>query len=151
MIGDKGQLKQALLNLCLNGMQAMQGAEKPGARELSITVGFRKRRHRGPEGSTVDEIAQMFYGTEIPTSADDAETLLVKVRDSGKGIGRAELARIFDPFFTTREKGLGLGLAVVHGIVKEHSGNISVDSEENAGTEFTISLPVRQLFAKEKV
>lgn len=151
MIGDKGQLKQALLNLCLNGMQAMQGAEKSGARELSIMVGFRKRRHRGPEGSAVDEIAQMFYGTEIPTSADDAETLVVRVRDSGKGIGRTELARIFDPFFTTKEKGLGLGLAVVHGIVKEHSGNISVDSEENAGTEFTISLPVRQLFAKEKV
>ncbi len=151
MVGDKGQLKQALLNLCLNGMQAMQGVENGGNKELSITVGFRKRRHRTSEGSATDEIAQMFYGTEVPTSEEDAETLVVKVRDTGKGIGRTELARIFDPFFTTREKGLGLGLAVVHGIVKEHSGNISVDSEENAGAEFTISLPVRQLFAKEKV
>ena len=150
IIGDKGQLKQALLNLCLNGMQAMQGADNGGEKELSITIGFRKRRHRTPDGS-VDEIAQMFYGTEVPASAEEAETLIIKVRDSGKGIGRQELARIFDPFFTTKEKGLGLGLAVVHGIVKEHSGNISVDSEKNAGTEFTISLPIRQLFAKEKV
>jgi len=93
----------------------------------------------------------MFYGTEIAAPPEDADTLIIKVRDSGKGIGRKALARIFDPFFTTKEKGLGLGLAVVHGIVEEHSGNISVDSHENAGTEFTISLPVRQLLAKEKV
>jgi two-component system sensor histidine kinase AtoS len=151
IVGDKGQLKQALLNLCLNGMQAMQESANAMDKDLSITVGFRKRRHRRASGSAVDEITQMFYGTEVPASVEDAETLLIKVRDSGQGIGRKALARIFDPFFTTKEKGLGLGLAVVHGIVKEHSGNISVDSDENAGTEFTISLPVRQLFAKEKV
>jgi PAS domain S-box-containing protein len=150
IVGDKGQIKQALLNLCLNGMQAMQGIQNGATKKLSITVGFRKRRHRAPAGSAIDGIAQMFYGTEMPASAEDAETLVIAVRDSGKGIDRKELARIFDPFFTTREQGLGLGLAVVHGIVKEHSGNISVDSEENAGAEFTISLPVRQLFVKEK-
>jgi two-component system sensor histidine kinase AtoS len=151
IVGDKGQLKQALLNLCLNGMQAMQNNGNAMGKDLSIMVGFRKRRHRRSDGSAVDDVTQMFYGTEVPASEEDAETLLIKVRDSGRGIGRKALARIFDPFFTTKEKGLGLGLAVVHGIVKEHSGNISVDSDENAGTEFTISLPVRQLFAKEKV
>ncbi len=151
IIGDKSQLKQAMLNLCLNGMQAMQQFETPMQKELCITVGFRKRRYRGSDGSTVDEIAQMFYGTEVPASAEEAETLVIRVRDGGPGIDRNELAKIFDPFFTTKEKGLGLGLAVVHGIVKEHSGNISVDSEKNAGTEFAISLPVAQLFAKEKV
>jgi two-component system sensor histidine kinase AtoS len=151
IIGDKGQLKQAMLNLCLNGMQAMQDLDHAGSNDLSITVGFRKSRQGRADGSAVDEITQMFYSTEMFASAEDGETLLIKVRDNGRGIGRKELARIFDPFFTTKEKGLGLGLAVVHGIVKEHSGNISVESDENAGTEFTISLPVRQLFAKEKV
>ena len=46
---------------------------------------------------------------------------------------------------------LGLGLAVVHGIIREHSGNIYVDSKEDAGTEFVMSLPVTQIFAREKV
>ncbi len=151
IIGDKAQLKQALLNLCLNGMQAMQEPDFRLGGDLKITVGFRKSRRPAVDGSGIDEIARMFYGTEIAAPPEDADTLIVKVRDSGKGIGRKALARIFDPFFTTKEKGLGLGLAVVHGIVEEHSGNISVDSHENAGTEFTISLPVRQLLAKEKV
>ncbi|NQU07700.1 MAG: GAF domain-containing protein [Candidatus Abyssubacteria bacterium] len=151
IIGDKAQLKQAMLNLCLNGMQAIQETGNGIGGELKITVGFRKRRHQGGGSLSADEISQIFYGTEVAASAEDAETLVMKIHDSGRGIGRKALAKIFDPFFTTKEKGLGLGLAVVHGIVKEHSGNISVDSQENAGTEFIVSLPVTQLFAKEKV
>jgi len=147
---DKAQLKQVFLNLCLNGLQAIKAAGKHIGAELTITMGYRKRRHQNSEGTPLDEAAHMFYGTEIAASADDAETIVIKIADNGRGIGRKALAKIFDPFFTTREKGLGLGLAVVHGIVKEHSGNISVDSRENIGTEFTISLPVTQLFAKEK-
>lgn len=148
IVCDKSQFKQALLNLCLNGLQAIEEAHRDTGRELKISVAFRKSRYSG--GILRDQIAHMFYGTEAPAEFEDAETVVIRVRDSGRGISRKNLTRIFDPFFTTKEKGLGLGLAVVHGIIKEHSGNISVDSKENYGTEFTISLPVTQLFAKEK-
>lgn len=150
IIGDKSQLKQVLLNLCLNGLQAIQATDNGFGGELNISVSLRKSKH--PHlGDIADPIARMFYGTEAATSMEEADAVLIKVRDTGKGISRKDLARIFDPFFTTKEKGLGLGLAVVHGIIKEHSGTISVDSKENAGTEFVISLPVNQIFAKEKV
>jgi signal transduction histidine kinase len=65
-------------------------------------------------------------------------------RDTGHGIGEADLGRIFDPFFTTKEvgHGTGLGLAISFGIVKEHGGTIAVESELGAGTAFTIELPL---------
>jgi two-component system sensor histidine kinase AtoS len=149
--GDKAQLKQTLLNLCLNGLQAIEKAENRTEKELAITVGFRKRSYRRSETPSLNKIARMFYGTEVTASAEDGETLIIKVRDTGRGISKVDLTKIFDPFFTTKEKGMGLGLAVVHGIIKEHSGTIHVESEENVGTEFTISLPVTQIFTKERV
>ena len=68
----------------------------------------------------------------------------IKIADTGSGIPEKHLAEIFEPFFTTKEnKGTGLGLAVVWGIVREHGGEIRVDSKEGLGTTFTIHLPVR--------
>jgi two-component system NtrC family sensor kinase len=66
-------------------------------------------------------------------------------RDTACGISEENMGRIFDPFFTTKEAGhgTGLGLAISFGIVKEHGGTITVESEEGAGTTFTIELPVR--------
>ncbi|MCL5035720.1 MAG: ATP-binding protein [Chloroflexi bacterium] len=68
----------------------------------------------------------------------------INVGDTGYGISKENLSRLFTPFFTTktRERGVGLGLAVVHGIIQKHRGNIEVKSEEGKGTTFTIHLEV---------
>jgi signal transduction histidine kinase len=68
----------------------------------------------------------------------------VEFADTGHGIKEEDLDRIFSPFFTTKEvgHGTGLGLAISYGIVKEHKGTITVESEEGQGATFTIRLPV---------
>jgi len=78
----------------------------------------------------------------ISTSAHDGH-VVVTVKDSGAGIARENLEKIFDPFFTTKgaKKGTGLGLSVSYGIVREHGGNIEVQSEIGAGTLFELSFP----------
>ena len=111
---DGGQLQQALLNLVLNAEQAM----KPSAvKRLTITA--------------VDEPA--------------CGAVLLRVTDTGHGIDGGNLARVFDPFFTTRGvgEGTGLGLSIVYGIVRDHGGQIWVDSELGKSTRFTIRLPAR--------
>ena len=72
-----------------------------------------------------------------------AGQLLIRVKDAGYGIEEKNISRIFDPFFTTKPtgEGTGLGLAVSYGIVKNHGGNISVESRPGKGTEFTVTLP----------
>jgi len=67
------------------------------------------------------------------------------VKDTGEGIAPENLSKIFDPFFTTKSdgKGVGLGLAVLYGIVKAHDGEVEVASQRNKGTTFTVTLPLK--------
>ncbi|HYY97196.1 MAG TPA: ATP-binding protein, partial [Pyrinomonadaceae bacterium] len=69
-------------------------------------------------------------------------TVSVRISDTGRGIPEAEIPRIFEPFFSTRTKGTGLGLWVTQDIVRHHGGRIEVTSEEGAGTNFDVILPV---------
>jgi two-component system NtrC family sensor kinase len=70
------------------------------------------------------------------------EWVVVEVRDTGTGIKKEVLPNIFDPFFTTKStKGTGLGLSVSYGIIRQHQGEISVESEEGQGTKFTVKIP----------
>ena len=73
------------------------------------------------------------------------EIIIIEITDTGKGISEEISNKIFDPFFTTKETGhgVGLGLAISYGIVKEHKGNLEVESELEKGTTFTISFPLK--------
>jgi len=85
-------------------------------------------------------------GTISITTQYSNDQVTIAISDTGSGISSENLEHIFEPFFTTKEvgSGTGLGLSLSFDIIKKHSGNIQVDSEENVGTTFTISLPIKQ-------
>jgi signal transduction histidine kinase len=116
--GDAEQLKQVLINLVQNAVQAIG---EPGGR---ITVGTVKPDRFGDfRGGTVNEFVE------------------VHVSDTGPGIPLDQQQHIFVPFFTTKEKGTGLGLAICQRIVKNHGGSIAVHSKPGEGCSFVIRLP----------
>ncbi len=118
---DPTQIHQVLMNLCTNAAHAMR--DTGGVLEVSLTT------------LDMDEI--------MATAHPDLEAgpyLELKVADTGLGMSPEILERIFDPYFTTKEKGegTGLGLAVVHGIVKIHGGAVTVNSQPEKGTTFHV-------------
>jgi signal transduction histidine kinase len=78
---------------------------------------------------------------------DTADTVWLSLADTGHGIDPKHLPKIFEPFYSTKDngKGVGLGLSMVYGIIREHNGNIEVDSEPGMGTVFTITLPSKPI------
>ena len=82
---------------------------------------------------------------EINTSPAGPDKVSITISDNGCGMPAENLPKIFEPFFTTKErdKGTGLGLAITYGLVKKLHGDISVESKENEGTTFTVTLPTR--------
>ncbi len=125
VMGDPTQIHQIIMNLCTNAGHAMQ--EKGG--ELNVELDDL-------------ELDSEFIGTH-PDIKPGRYTRLT-VSDTGHGISKKVLDRIFDPFFTTKEKGegTGLGLSVIHGIVKNYGGAINVYSEPGKGSTFKVFLPV---------
>jgi signal transduction histidine kinase len=110
---DCAQIEQALLALCINAVEAM------------------------PDGGVLS----------LRTTGLDASGVVVEVADTGVGMDEDVRAHVFEPFFTTKTegdvKGLGLGLAVVYGIVQRHGGTIEVTSRPAGGTTLTVVLPGR--------
>lgn len=73
--------------------------------------------------------------------SEEPSLVEIHIKDTGTGIDHEHLSRIFDPFYTTKEKGTGLGLTIVHNIIKVHGGSIKVLSQSGEGTQFSIRLP----------
>jgi PAS domain S-box-containing protein len=120
---DRSQLSAALVNLAINGRDAM-----PNGGKLTITTG----------NATLGVPEAMARGVERA-----GEYVTIEVGDAGTGIPQAHLDRIFDPFFSTKEvgQGTGLGLSMVFGFAKQSHGSVDVRSEEGKGTTFRIYLP----------
>jgi signal transduction histidine kinase len=109
--GDRVQLQQVILNLVMNGIEAMATlTDRP--REIVI----RSRRH-------------------------ESDSVLVTVYDTGTGIEPKELNKIFDAFYTTKAQGLGMGLAISRSIIEDHGGQLSAIPTEGLGTTFQFTLP----------
>jgi len=124
VIADATQIHQIIMNLCTNAAHAMQQAG--GLLEITL------------KPVDIDEQNAMAY-----MGIAAGPYLQLSVKDTGTGIPRDILGRIFEPFFTTKEvdKGTGMGLSVVHGIVKSLQGDIKVYSEPGKGTVFHVLLP----------
>jgi signal transduction histidine kinase len=82
-------------------------------------------------------------GGTLTVKAHGGKNLTVAVTDTGTGIPPETIRKIFLPFFTTKDKGVGLGLALVHKIVLSHGGRLEVESTEGMGTAFTVIIPAR--------
>ncbi len=125
VLADATQMQQVLMNLCTNAWQAMDG--QPG----DITVALREVSLDASKALQLGGVASGAYAC-------------LSVADNGPGMDEATQGRIFEPFFTTKAPGTGtgLGLAVVHGIVKGHRGAIQIQSRPGEGARFDVYLPL---------
>ncbi|HSE83282.1 MAG TPA: response regulator [Thermodesulfobacteriota bacterium] len=116
---DEGQINQVVHNLVINAEQAM------------------------PQGGVIKIKAEnVAFDAQEGIPLREGRYVRITVEDEGIGIPQEYLSKIFDPYFTTKQKGSGLGLAVVYSIIKNHNGYIQVESEVGVGTKFYIYLPV---------
>jgi signal transduction histidine kinase len=124
VLGDPTQVHQVLMNLATNAGHAMQGRA----------------------GELVIQLETVMIDSDQPVPAPDLNPgpyVCLTVRDTGHGMDSKTLDRIFDPFFTTKDpgEGTGLGLSVVHGIIKSHGGAVRVISRPGEGAEFKVYFP----------
>ncbi|MDX2302501.1 MAG: ATP-binding protein, partial [Microscillaceae bacterium] len=121
-----GPLNQVFMNILANAIQAIEGEGK-------ITI-----------ATEVSEVGSQGSGITDTLHPTPDSSLLIAIKDTGKGMSKSVMERIFEPFFTTKDvgKGTGLGLSISHSIIEKHGGTIEVQSTPGVGTEFRIILPV---------
>lgn len=132
VMANSGQMEQVLMNLATNARDAM-----PDGGRLSIHADIVKIDSKFIQANGYGKIGKY---------------MLISVNDTGIGMSKETQRRIFEPFFTTKEvrKGTGLGLSIAYGIVKQHDGYITVESEPDKGSTFRIYLPVIKSIAYEE-
>jgi two-component system, cell cycle sensor histidine kinase and response regulator CckA len=132
VLANSTQIHQVLMNLGTNGIQTMR--EQGGILTISL-----------------DEV-DIKADSALTPDLDPGRYARITVADTGPGINRETRARIFDPYFTTKAmgEGSGMGLAIVHGIVKSHRGSIQVFSAPGEGSRFEVLLPVSLVEAPER-
>jgi CheY-like chemotaxis protein/anti-sigma regulatory factor (Ser/Thr protein kinase) len=123
VLADATQVEQALINLCTNAVHALGGA--PGVVNITLTSVMPDKRECQRLGLSAGRY------------------VILAVRDTGSGMDAETVQRIFEPFFTTKPvgQGTGLGLAVVHGVMRAHLGAVDVRSRLGEGSEFTLYFP----------
>ncbi|MGD8259119.1 MAG: ATP-binding protein, partial [Desulfobacterales bacterium] len=130
------QLKENDINIAstLSEGLGLVNASKNQLRQVFLNM-IANARDAMPSGGTLSVI-----------TSGDQNAIKVEVSDSGIGIAEENMGKIFDSFFTTKDeiKGVGLGLSVCYGFIKDHGGDIQVNSQVGNGTTFTVSLPVHK-------
>lgn len=123
ILGNATQIQQIVMNLCRNAADAIE--PQTGVIEVSLENA---------------DLPQDLAPPEVPAG----EYLMLTVKDTGSGMTPEIMDHIFEPFYTTKEvdKGSGMGLSVIHGIVKGHGGAVTVESESGKGSRFAVYLPV---------
>jgi len=134
-------------------------------RENDIKITYKLAEGLGLVNASKNQLRQVFLnmvanardamahgGTLTVSTAAEGGNIVIDVTDTGSGIREEHLDKIFDSFFTTKGevKGVGLGLSVCYGFIKDHGGNIAVKSQEGVGTTFTITLPVHDSAASKE-
>ncbi len=135
ILADSTQIHQVIVNLCTNACQAIE--DNGGVMEVSLLT------HEYSEND-LNEGMEIHPGSYV----------MLSVKDNGPGIDSKIIDRVFDPYFTTKDvgKGSGMGLAIVHGIMKSHDGIITVNSIPGSGTTFTALFPkIRESIERESV
>jgi len=127
LLGDATQIRQVVMNLVLNGSEAIAGR---GTVVVSTGAGVYE--------------AEAFAQSAAGGNPKGGSYVFVEVRDDGVGMDAATLGQMFDPFFTTKFVGRGLGMAAVLGIVRGHSGAIDVESAPGKGTRIRIYFPASE-------
>jgi len=144
---DASHLKEAIINVVLNAIQAIRSKEEPKAKETITVVAKgivlnRTLHDFGLVSSVGNPSCQSELQDEEIVLSKGTGCVLVEISDTGPGIEKRILDRIFDPFFTTKTNGTGLGLPMVKRTVNAHGGIVTAKSSRSKGTIFRIYLPV---------
>jgi signal transduction histidine kinase len=136
---DPNQMQQVFCNLFLNAIEAMKEGGK-----LTVSTAEVKLPGLKSGASSRAETTTVFIPGLKPGDFCEGlnNTIEITITDTGKGIAQKHLEHIFDPFYTTKEIGTGLGMSILYGIIKEHKGEIRIESEEGKGTRVIVKIPL---------